>query len=441
MDAAGRHADYADARFVQQRSERLSTRNGELDELDRWDAAGIGVRVRVGGAWGFAATRDHTRAGAEAALARALGVARAQPPAEGAPLASEEAARGSHASPVEEDPFAVSLEDKLTLLLAADAAMRAEGRVALTRARLLAFHSETSFASKGGAAYDQTLTECGGGLSAVAARDGESQVRSYPASHGGNVRQAGFEHFRSLDLASAAPRVADEAAALLDAPRCPSGPTTLILAGEQLQLQLHESVGHAVELDRVLGRETSYAGTSYARPESPGELRVGSAPMNVTADATTPGGLGSFRWDDEGVEAQAVPIVREGVLRGFLSSRETAAEIGLARSGGCMRAQGFARQPLVRMTNVNLEPGEAGTLEELVAATDSGLLIESNRSWSIDSRRLHFQFATEIGWEIVDGRRGRLLRNPSYSGVTPQFWAGLDAICSPPEWRLWGLTN
>ena len=151
-----------------------------------------------------------------------------------------------------------------------------------------------------------------------------------------------------------------------------------------------------------------------------GSLRYGSEHVSVTADATSPGGLGSFRWDDEGVEGRAVPIVREGVLAGFLSSRETATEIGLARSGGCMRADGFARQPIVRMTNVNLEPGEAGTLDELIADTEEGLLIETNRSWSIDDRRLHFQFEGEAAWEIRDGERGRLVRNPSYAGVTPE---------------------
>jgi TldD protein len=163
--------------------------------------------------------------------------------------------------------------------------------------------------------------------------------------------------------------------------------------------------------------------------------------MNITADATVARGLGTFRWDDEGVEAQAVPIVREGTLRGFLSSRETATEIGLERSGGCMRGDGFARQPIVRMTNVNLEPGDAGTLEELIAATDRGILIDTNRSWSIDDRRLRFRFEGEAGWEIVDGRRTRLLRNPSYAGVTPEFWSRLDAVCSSSEWRLASLTD
>jgi TldD protein len=216
---------------------------------------------------------------------------------------------------------------------------------------------------------------------------------------------------------------------------------TLILDGEQTALQVHESVGHALELDRVLGREASYAGTSFVQVADLGALKYGSDQMNVAADATSVGGLGSFGWDDEGVAGHAFPLVSGGVLRGFLSSREAAAEIGLDRSGGCMRADGFARQPIIRMTNVNLLPGDAGTLEDLIADTDSGVYMETNRSWSIDNRRLHFQFATEVAWEIKNGERGRLLRNPSYAGITPEFWNRLDAVCSESEWRLWGLLN
>jgi TldD protein len=276
----------------------------------------------------------------------------------------------------------------------------------------------------------------------VTASEGdEVQVRSYPGSHRGDTMQAGYEHFDGLALVAEAPRVAEEAIALLTAADCPSDTTTLILEGEQLALQVHESVGHAVELDRVLGGEASYAGISWVRAEDLGSVQYGSPLMNVTADATNPGGLGSYRWDDEGVEGRAVPIVREGVLRGFLSGRESAAAIGLERSTGCMRAEGFARQPIVRMTNVNLEPGDAGSLEELIAATDNGIYMETNKSWSIDQRRLHFQFGTEIAWEIENGRRTRMLRNPTYAGVTPQFWAGLDAVCSAPAWRLWGVLN
>lgn len=441
MDSAARRAEYADARFVRTRAEKLSTRNGVLDRLDSDESEGVGVRVRVGGAWGFAAVRGTDRPGAEAALERALAVAAAQPVAGGAGLAPERPARGSWESAAERDPFAVPLEDKLAVLWAVDAGLRTVPGVTLTLAHFQAVRVDKVFASTEGALCEQRTTECGGGMAAVAVDGSESQVRSYPASHGGSVAQAGYEHFLRLDLPGAAPRIAEEAVALLQAPACPPGRTTLVLAGEQLGLQVHESIGHAVELDRVLGRELSYAGTSFVPADGIGRVRIGSEEVNVTADAGSPGGLGSYRWDDEGVEARPLPIVREGELAGFLSSRETAAEVGLERSGGCMRGEGFARQPIVRMTNVNLEPGEAGTLDDLLADTEEGLLIETNRSWSIDNRRLHFQFEGEAAWEIKGGERGRLLRNPSYAGLTSEFWGSCDAVCSASEWRLISLLD
>jgi TldD protein len=436
MDAASTRAEYADARFVRTQSERLSTHNGVVDRIDSGITEGIGVRVRVGGAWGFAAVRGTSKAAAEGALERALAVAAAQPLVHGAALTTETPAAGSYASPAERDPFEVPLEDKLAVLAAAEEGLRSEREVALTLARFQAVRIDQLFASTEGAFYEQVLTECGGGVSAVAVNGEESHTRSYPTSHGDHMEQAGYEGFVSLDLPGEAPRVSAEAVALLHAPQCPSGPTTLILAGEQVGIQIHESVGHAVELDRVLGWEASYAGTSFVRADALGSLRFGSEQMNVTADATLARGLGSYRWDDEGVESHTVPIVREGVLTGFLSSRESAAEIGLEHSGGCMRADGFARQPIVRMTNVSLEPGDAGTLADLIAGTERGVLIDTNRSWSIDDRRLHFQFEGEAGWEIENGELGRMVRNPSYAGVTPEFWASCDAICSASEWKL-----
>jgi TldD protein len=441
MDSARTRADYAEARYVRSRAESLATRNGAVDEVESGASEGVGVRVRVGGAWGFAATRELDARALERALAQALATAAAQPATPATPLAPEPAARGRWESRCELDPFAVPLEDKLEALTAADEAMRGDSRIALTSANLRAYSDERIFASTEGALCEQRTTECGGGIAATAVSDDEVQIRSFPSSFGGDIAQAGYEHFAGLGLLAAAPRVAEEAVALLSATSCPAGTATVILDGQQLALQVHESVGHAVELDRVLGTEASYAGTSFVSVADVASLRYGSELMNVTADATTPGGLGTFGWDDEGVEGRSEPIVRHGVLYGFLSSRESAAEVGLDRSGGCMRADGFARQPIVRMTNVNLEAGDAGTLEDLIASTERGLYLETNRSWSIDNRRLHFQFATEAAWEIVDGERTRLLRNPSYAGVTPEFWGRLDAICSPSEWRLWGLLN
>lgn len=443
VDGAIARCDYADARYVSTVTETVSTRNGAVDSVDRSDVEGIGVRVRVGGAWGFAAARGTERGAAEAAVERAIAIAAAQPSAPATELAPVEPARGSHRAPeAGTDPFSVSLEEKLAVLMAADAELAAAGPA--VRVRQGHFHGQREtreFVSSEGAACSQTLTECGGGIAALAADGDETQLRSYPSGHAGDVAQAGWEHFTGLDLVGAAPRVAEEAAALLSAPACPAAETTLILDSEQLALQLHESVGHAVELDRVLGGEASYAGTSWVTPDGLGSLRYGSELMNVTADATVPGGLGSYAWDDEGAPAAATPIVVGGVLRGFLTSRETAPLVGLDRSGACLRASGFDRQPIVRMTNVSIAPGDAGSLDDLIADTDDGVLMETNRSWSIDQRRWQFQFATEAAWAIRGGERGRLLRNPSYAGITPEFWGSLDAVCSLPAWRLHGLLN
>src|SRR5215218_7664024 len=414
--AAGRCA-YAEARHVERRDEALAVRAGEVDEFAASAADGIGVRVRVGGAWGFAATRDVCAA-----------VAEAQPTTPAAPLAPAPPARGHWSSPHEIDPFDVSLEDKLGVLFDAEAALRTDRdeRVVRSVAALSAWREHKAFASTEGAACTQELVGIGAGLGAWATDGTELQVRSYPLSHGGLFAAAGWEHVLALDLAAHAPRVASEAVELLSAPPCPEGVTTIVLDGEQLALQVHESIGHALELDRMLLYEASYAGTSWVRPDDAGSLRYGSERLNVTADATLPGGLGSFGWDDEGVPAARYPLIEAGVLRATLSNRESAALAGLERSGGCARADGFARQPIVRMTNVSIEPGDAGALEDLIADTDDGLYLETNRSWSIDDRRLQFQFATEVAREVRGGRLGRLDRNPSYAGITP---------------RLWGLTN
>jgi len=439
--------EHAEARVVERDSEAIGVRNGAVEWLETDASAGLGVRVHTGGAWGFAATAELTPGAARAALARALAVARAQPrPAPGrrawaAAVTPAPAPAGTWSSPCAQDPFAVPVDAKLEHLLAAEAALGGDPRVVRREASCLSVRTHVTFASTAGALCEQTTVHCGGGLEALAVDGDEAQVRSYPSGHGGSVAAAGWEHLLGLELAANAPRVAEEAAALLRAPPCPAGPRTVVLGTEQLALQVHESIGHALELDRMLGAEASYAGTSWIAPSDLGSLRFGSELMQVTADATLAGGLGSFAWDDEGVAGQRTTLVDRGVLRAALSDRTSAAAIGLTESGGCARADGFARQPIVRMTNVSLEPGYAGSLADLLADTGDGLYLETNRSWSIDDRRLHFQFGTEIAREIRGGELGRLYRNASYAGVSPGFWASLDAVCSAAEWRLHGLLN
>jgi TldD protein len=438
--AEGRCA-YAEARHVHGRREILSVHDELVDGVEMDEDEGIGVRVLVGGAWGFAATRDVSTAGADQALRRALAMAAAQPQAAVRGLVPARAQTGHWDGPCAIDPFGVGLEERLALLFAAVAALRGDPRIVRAEGSAHITRTARALATSDGTAVTQSHTICGAGIEAVAVGNGEMQRRTYPSAHGGTLAGAGWEHVLSLDLAGHAPRVAEEAVALLTAPPCPEGRRTVVLSGEQLAIQLHESIGHALELDRMLLGEASYAGTSFVSPADLGTMRYGSEHLDVSADATLPAGVGSYGWDDEGVTARRTMLIEGGVLRSVLSDRQSAAAIGLDESAGCARADGFARQPMVRMTNVSIEPGAAGSLDDLIADTDDGLYLESNRSWSIDDHRWQFQFATEIAREILDGELGKLYRNPSYAGITPRFWGSLDAVCGTQEWQLWGLGN
>ena len=440
--AVGSGAGYADARGVTRRVENVSTKNAQVESIADGETEGIGVRVLVEGAWGFACDRRLSAEGAQEAARRAVAFARASAGRSGrrrVVLAPAPAQAGEYRTEAERDPIDVPIADKVALCLRAEEGMQHES-VKLTEASVRAQREQRAFLSSEGVDVLQEFVECGAGIEALAVGDdGRVQMRSYPSAHGGSSAQAGWEYIESLALEREAPRVGEEAAALLRAEPCPSGVTTIVVDSEQMVLQVHESVGHPTELDRVYGTEAAYAGTSFLKPENLGSLRYGSSHMNVTADATTPRGLGTFAFDDEGVPAAREPVVQEGVLRSFLSSRETAAQIGTG-SGGSMRADGWSRMPLVRMTNLHLEPGE-GSFEDLLADVDDGIYMCTNKSWSIDDKRLNFQFGTQIAWEIKGGRLGRMFRDATYMGVTPEFWAGLDGVAGPEEWKLYGLTN
>jgi TldD protein len=436
--ALGAGASYADARVVVRRSQVVGTRNRRVERLDDSETQGIGVRVLVEGAWGFACDRRLDERGAEDAARKAVAFARAAPGGHVRELAAVEPARGEYRTALERDPFAVPVAEKVELCLRAEEALQHDD-VKATSASVRAQREHKFFVSSEGASTEQELVECGGGIDALAARDGVTQIRSYPSAHGGSSAQAGWEFVDGLGLEREGPRVGEQAAALVRADACPSGVTTVVIDAEQVALQVHESVGHPTELDRVYGTEAAYAGTSFLKPDDLGSLRYGSEHMNITADPTTLHGLGAFAFDDEGVPAAREPVVREGILSGFLASRETAARIG-SGSGGSMRADSWSRMPLVRMTNLHLEPGE-GSLDELIAGVDEGVFLQTNKSWSIDDKRLNFQFGTQIAWEIKGGKLGRMLRDATYTGQTPLFWGSLDAVAGAEEWRLHGLTN
>ena len=438
-DAAG--ASSADVRIVDTITQSLSLRTGRVEEVSSSASFGFGVRVLTDGAWGFASSSSVTEAEAVRIAREAVAIARAGAMILGTPvvLAELRPQHGRWEGPCTIDPFDIPVERKLEVLAAADTALRTEAAGKGSHAHMGFVKVNKVFASSIGTYVEQAYWESGAGLAAYAVGD-EVLPRSYPNSHGGDHVQGGWETIEAMDLLGNAPRVSEQAAALLTAKACPSTTTTLVIDGSQLALQVHESIGHPTELDRVLGEEAAFAGTSFLELADLGSLRYGSSAVNVTADATIGGSIGSFGWDDEGVPAQRDTLVTEGVLTGFLGSRETAPLIGRA-SNGCMRAEGWNRIPLVRMTTVSLEPGDAGTLDDLIADTDEGIYVETNNVWSIDDRRLNFQFATEIGWEIKNGKLGAMVKAPNYTGITPKFWNSCDAVCGPSAWRVWGLNN
>src|SRR6185437_2939299 len=336
------------------------------------------------------------------------------------------------------DPLGVALSTKGDLLVGATERAHDAG-ADLAEGLYQIWDLRKWFVSSEGHRIDQHIRECGGGISSTVIGDGETQRRSYPA-YRGQYGTEGWELIERLAITDHAQRTAEEAKALLTAPMCPAEETTLILGSEQMALQIHESVGHATELDRILGWEAAFAGTSWLELGKLGSLRFGSELMNVTADATLPGALGSFGFDDEGTPAHPVDIVKNGIWVGALSGRDSAALAGIERSGGAVRADGFDRIPMVRMTNVGLLPG-TDSLDSMIAATDDGILMDTNRSWSIDDKRLNFQFGCEIGWEIKGGKKTRLLKNPTYTAISPRFWGSLDMLGNRDEWTFWGTPN
>ncbi|MBA3877503.1 MAG: peptidase C69 [Anaerolinea sp.] len=435
-------AGYGDVRIVRRQEESITIKSGRLEGVASGESEGFGVRVLVDGAWGFASSHRLALDEADRVAALAVRIARASATAlrDRVVLDGRPPATGRYETPLLEDPFALPLERKISDLLAADRVAGAVKGISFTESSYGAQRESKTFAATDGSFTEQIITHLGAAVEANAIEGDEHQRRSYPDA-GGGWGAGGYELIRGLDLLGNAERHAEEAVALLSAPQCPAGVTTIILDPSQLYNQVHESCGHPTELDRVFGTEASYAGTSFLTTDRLAEgFRYGSDLVTIVADATSPGGLGTFGWDDEGVAAQAVPLVQEGIFVGYQTSRETAPRIGRS-SSGAMRADGWNRIPLIRMTNINLRPVAGLSLDDIVADTDDGLYLSTNRSWSIDDRRLNFQFATEIAWEIKGGRKGRLFKNPTYTGITYEFWRGCDAVGDASSYVMLGAPN
>ena len=437
-------ASYADVRVMERTGEGIEVKNGRVEGVSSSISSGFNVRVIVNGAWGFASSARMDDGEAERVAKQAIQIAHASALVAGEPvrLSPLPAQKGTYRTPMQIDPFSVPLNQKVQLLLDADSAMRSVKGVALTSGNIEYAREHKLFMSTEGSEVEQELFDCGAAISASAVdpESSEIQTRSYPNSFGRQAGTAGYEFIEAMQLTDHAVRIGEEAVQLLSAPQCPSGIMTVILDGPQVALQVHESCGHPIELDRVLGMEAGFVGKSFLTTDKLNSgYRYGSDVVNIIADATTPGALGTFGWDDEGVPAQSTPIVTNGIFSGYLMSRDTAPLLGLS-SNGCVRADNWNRLPMIRMTNVSLQPG-TWKLADLIADTDDGIYMSINKSWSIDDRRLNFQFGVEMAYEIKNGKLGRVLKNATYTGITPQFWGSCDAICGRDEWTVWGTPN
>ncbi|MHA2296552.1 MAG: TldD/PmbA family protein [Candidatus Hodarchaeales archaeon] len=437
-------ASYADIRIVAITGEDIIVKNGNIQTMNISFIKGFGIRALANGGSGFAGCYDLTKSEINRIAKLAVRIAKASGSTREKPIefVDERPVEDSYQTDFKKNPFDISSEEKIDILVEADKRMKNINPTAIkmTRADYRGHKEDKIFASTEGAYIKQKIVFCGGGITCLASGSGSTpQVRSYPGSFRGDFSTQGYEYFESLDLLGNVETTVKEALALSEAEQCPTKKTTLILRGHQLELQIHESVGHPTELDRALGTEAAYAGTSFLTPDMLGKFQFGSEHVTLTADSTLPGGLGSFGYDDEGVKAKRVELVKDGLFVGYQSSRETAARIGLDSSSGGMRADNPQKLPLIRMVNINLEPS-GWKSDEIIEETKNGVIMETNKSWSIDDKRINFQFGTEIAWEVVDGEIGRILKNPTYTGITPEFWRSMDAS-SEDDWRLWGTPN
>ncbi len=436
-EALSAGARYVEARFVRRMRETLAYRSGELELSNVYRDVGVGVRALYENGWGYSGTNVLTGPALKRAARAAVDSAKATAMSAKREVRIPKSHSGTYETPLERDPFEVSLAEKTGLFAEAHQRMTAIPDVSTTRGGFSGHRQESTFVASNGSRQDQRVTLCGGLVSAIAQANGDVQLRSSRKSFEGNTLQGGFETLLAQDLVGDAERVAREAVALTAADPTPEGETTIILEGSQLSLQIHESVGHPIELDRVFGEEISLAGASFALPDKLEGFDYGSSLVNLTADATTPLGPGTFVFDDEGTPATSTPIVRDGRFCGYLSGRDEAARLG-RESASSLRAESWSRLPIVRLVHVNLEPG-SGSKADLIGGVESGLLLDVNKSWSIDDLRLNFQFSCEIAYEIKNGElTGRIFKNPIYYGVTPRFWGNCSAIAGPEAWEMWG---
>ncbi|MBV9270519.1 MAG: TldD/PmbA family protein, partial [Candidatus Eremiobacteraeota bacterium] len=436
--ATARGAEYADIRFEIAWTERIEVRNAVVASLADTTSRGYGIRALVDGCWGFAASGDLTDEGLDRTAARAVDIAKAAASIAGMRrfgIAPSNRYVDTYATPVARAPEDVPLSERVALLLEAERSLHVGNEIAVGRAWMDVWRTDKTFYSTIGSRIEQSIRQTGTGMEALAVGAGDVQTRTFPGDIG-LYKAAGYEVVEEARLRENAQRIGEEAVALLRAPQCPSGRYDIVLGGSQVSLQIHESCGHPAELDRVLGWEANFSGVSFLEVDQLDKLRYGSDKVTIIIDNTIPQALATAGYDDEGTKSGTSDIVRNGLLVGYEMSNDTARLIG-RHSNACVRAQSWEFVPMIRMCNLNLLPGDV-PFDNLFDDVKDGIYMESNRSWSIDDRRLNFQFGCEIGWEIKNGKRGRMLKNPTYAGMTPQFWNACDAIADENSWVPWG---
>ncbi|MFH2056753.1 MAG: TldD/PmbA family protein [bacterium] len=438
---AKERCQYVDFRFEEIESEGLSSDSGTLAPVEKSTSIGYAVRVLKDGAWGFAASCVMDLGEYERIVDTAIAIAEAsklvaQAPAQLAPVDSY---REKYQTPFQIDPFALGLAEKQDLLRAWQELFAKYPDLNSTSGWLDFRKTSKYFKSSEGSEIEQVLLHCGAGITCgIVKGRRERYERSFPSSSGQYV-SGGYESISTFGIEDNIARLASEAVAMQTAKPCPEGEMTIILSPDMASLQVHESIGHPLELDRVFGAERNFSGTSFATPDRLGSLKYASEIVNVYSDPSYPGGLSTYGFDDEGVKAERRPLIEKGTLAGYLSSRETAQRLGQLSSGAA-RADGWSNVPICRMTNLILEPGNQ-SFAQMLAEVENGIYLETVASWSIDDNRENFQMGTEIGWEIKNGKLGEMIIAPSYSGSTVSFWRNCSSVGSRDEWVLWGTPN
>jgi TldD protein len=436
-------ASYADARAGRYRRQSIGTRERQVTGVSDTESYGVGVRALVNGSWGFAATSDVSKTGVQTAAREAARIARAGRSTQKRPveLAPVKAVTGSWRTPITTDPIDIPIEEKVALLLAANEAALKVPKIRFVNSGLQLLREEKTLATTDGTLVTQTLYRIGPSFSATAIADNDFQSYTEELA----PRGSGWEYVRELNMPGNAEKWASLAAEKLTAKSVTVGRYDLILDPRNLWLTIHESIGHPTELDRAMGYEANYAGTSFIAPPEKmiGKLKYGPAFMNIQADRTQPESLARVAWDDEGVPAEQWMIVDKGMFKDYQTTREQAAwiakETGVTRSHGCSFAQSWGDVQFQRMPNVSLMPGaEDHSLDDIIADTRNGVVVKNRGSWSIDQQRYNFQFSGQVAYEVKNGKVTGMLKDVAYQSRTPEFWNSMDMIGGKSSYWLGG---